>query len=979
MPDYDGDIKLKVSLTPGDIKSTANSIKSALSNAFSGEDINELDSGLQKIVLRLFKIQEKADAVVSRMAELENTKINTEAYDAVTARMSEISRQMFTVEAEMGKLQKSGVSEDSSQYQQLVSKLQQLKSAYKNTAVEAQNLREAGLAYTTAAETEEYTKLSAQLNELNNQQVLLINQYENLNDEIGDSTISFDRLGRTGKTALNLLVIGTKRVISGLKSMVQHLKSSHKHSKGLGGSFKTLLRYGLGIRSLFVLFNRLRNAIKEGFNNLRQYDSALNGSLTAVSNATTQLKNSVAAAVSPLANALLPLLTTIISRISEAISLLGAFFAMLSGKSTFVKATKVQDGYADSLDRSAGSAKKLRAQLAGFDELNTLSSNDSGGGGGGGASAADMFTTEEIPVQIADFVNKLKEAWKQADFTDIGRIVGKKISDAFARIDQFITSDKVLDFVSRLVRSIATFFNGLGEGIEWETIGKTITDGLNLIVGAIDEFWSTLDLATWGKGIADALMKVVNDFKWETLGHAIASKINRLFDLAYNFLVNFDFRKFGTQIASSINEMIATINWEEVANTITEIVGGALEFLIGLVEGLDWKQLGEKVFTLLSEIDWNRIIEDVFELLGGVIGGLAAFFWEKIAEAWESIKAYFGDRIKKCGDDIVLGILSGIMEALVHIYDWIIQHIFHPIFDGIRRAFGISSPASTMKPIGGFIIDGLLGGITNALKSIGQWIKTNIFDKFISGVKTAFGIVGTVASKLKESGSSIVNGIKSGISEKWNTISTIFSTGIAGIKSLFTNGDWSSIGSNIVSGLKNGISNAWSSVTSTISSLSSSLVSKAKKALKIGSPSKIFEDEVGKMIPAGIAVGVDQGEKVALDSVTSMSDAMVKAATAMQIPDISAGKVLPYSMSNGNASNNTIIQELLSVLKSDDIMGVLSAMLTNSAQEISALKEQNDLLSKLLDKQLVVQPSAAFGRVVSQSMAQYGKVTGYGV
>ena len=80
MPDYDGDIQLKVSLTPGDIKATAASIKSALGNAFKGFDINGLDADMQKLVLKMFKVQERADAVASRMQELEQTKIPTEEY-----------------------------------------------------------------------------------------------------------------------------------------------------------------------------------------------------------------------------------------------------------------------------------------------------------------------------------------------------------------------------------------------------------------------------------------------------------------------------------------------------------------------------------------------------------------------------------------------------------------------------------------------------------------------------------------------------------------------------------------------------------------------------------------------------------------------------------------------------------------------------------------------------------------------------------
>ena len=64
------------------------------------------------------------------------------------------------------------------------------------------------------------------------------------------------------------------------------------------------------------------------------------------------------------------------------------------------------------------------------------------------------------------------------------------------------------------------------------------------------------------------------------------------------------------------------------------------------------------------------------------------------------------------------------------------------------------------------------------------------------------------------------------------------------------------IGSNIVSGIWNGISSGWDWLTGEVKSLAKSLLDGAKDALGIHSPSRLFRDLVGKMIPQGIGVGI---------------------------------------------------------------------------------------------------------------------------
>jgi hypothetical protein len=71
-----------------------------------------------------------------------------------------------------------------------------------------------------------------------------------------------------------------------------------------------------------------------------------------------------------------------------------------------------------------------------------------------------------------------------------------------------------------------------------------------------------------------------------------------------------------------------------------------------------------------------------------------------------------------------------------------------------------------------------------------------------------------------------------------------------------------------------------------------------KKALGIRSPSSVMADEVGKHIPAGIAVGVDRATGIATRAVTDLAGSMVTAAARSK-------QVIPVLMGNASKINPT--------------------------------------------------------------------------
>ena len=221
----------------------------------------------------------------------------------------------------------------------------------------------------------------------------------------------------------------------------------------MGVSIKTLLKYGLGIRSLFVLFNKIRGAIKEGFENLAQYSDKTNASLSALKSSLTQLKNSLATAFNPILSVISPILSKFINMLSQAITYIGMFFAALTGQKSFTKAVAVQEKFAESLEDTAENAKEAKKYLSGLDEVRTFtedkdtsSKNDLGG-----ISPSDMFEEVEIPQKILEMADKVK---------DILSKLFEPLKKAWEQVGQFVMDSwrYALSEIGKLIKDIGRDF-----------------------------------------------------------------------------------------------------------------------------------------------------------------------------------------------------------------------------------------------------------------------------------------------------------------------------------------------------------------------------------------------------------------------------------------------------------------------------------------------------------------------------------------
>lgn len=103
----------------------------------------------------------------------------------------------------------------------------------------------------------------------------------------------------------------------------------------------------------------------------------------------------------------------------------------------------------------------------------------------------------------------------------------------------------------------------------------------------------------------------------------------------------------------------------------------------------------------------------------------------------------------------------------------------------------------------------------------------------------------------------MIKSFATAIVDNWPAIKASFATMWQQIKDVFKSIDWKGLGKNIIDGIVNGLKAAGNALIEFIKNLASMAVDGAKIVLGINSPSKVFANEVGRWIPAGIAVGIE--------------------------------------------------------------------------------------------------------------------------
>lgn len=622
-----------------------------------------------------------------------------------------------------------------------------------------------------------------------------------------------------------------KSAVASLKALSKPADKAAKSILKLSNMFKLML--------IRMAMRAVVQGVKEGMQNLVQYSGDANQAMSELTSSMTYAKNSFAAAFAPILSFVVPAITVLINALATAVGYVNQFFSALGGKGTFVRAKKVNQDYAASLKKIGGAAKQAgkdaKKALAPFDDLVQIQregADGSSGGSGGGIDPSQMFETVAIDQGISDFANKLKELWQAGDWEGIGQLIGQKINNSVQKFTDYISWDNVGAKITAFVTAFTTLFNSLVANIDWYSIGimmgtgintlantlyllltqidwlmlgSALATGLNGMVAMIDWnlFGATLgaffqakisglygfvDTADWpliGQAIGNGLNGTISQIDWGMLGLLFATGLSGLFAIAGNFAQTFDWTGFGSSIALSLSTFFQTFDWAGSGTAISDIIIGILDALLTVIIQTDWWAFGEGIATAIEHIDWTTVANRFFAVIGAALGGFAAFLGGLLSDGVEGAKNYFQEKIEECGGNVVDGILMGIVDGMKSIGTWIKNNIFTPFMNAFKDAFGIHSPSTVMAEMGQYLWDGFCNGIKEFFSNPGAFIKANITDPFVNGLKSLLGIH-SPSTVLAGIGSYTVQGFNQGVTSEQTASQNVVQSWASGVANWFS-------------------------------------------------------------------------------------------------------------------------------------------------------------------------------------------------
>lgn len=710
----------------------------------------QIDS-FSKLSREYARQSEKVEELKRKVAEYGNQKIPTEEYREIQAQIDQATAKMNRLTEAQERFLANGGKKNSNTYKKQQYDIDELANTIKYAEGELKDLEASGTAFRTGTGTKEaksdMEKLAAAEDKL-----------ANINDRLNTSYKSIKGTVDEYKAKTLKASDANDKMSSSGKRASKSMKGVSKSAGGARMSLGRMLGMSLLMSVAFRAFSAVMSGIKGGFDNLSQYSSDTNNSLSMLWSSLVRLQNSLATAFAPILSIVAPILSKFIDMISTAASYVSMFFAFLSGKKTYTKAIAVQKDYAKSLDKTASSAKKdadstkdvadatedatdaTEDYLSPLDDLNRYTEqqdkNNSGSKNpssstpntGGGSGTSPMF--EEVAISngfsnlmddILDKLKKIRDIFMSGFWDGLGDYkpmlkelqndltsIGKHLKDIF-------TDENVQVAAQRFAKS---FVYNMGRVVgSFASIGLTIAVN---IVGGIESY------------LAENTGRIK---KW----------LIEMFDIGTD--INTIIGDFSTSVAYIFQQTFGT----QTAQDLTGDIIGIFMTAFGEVALLAAKA-GKDILEALTKpiIDnkdnWVKAINDTLKPI------------EEVAQSIETFLQNVADRLTKLYDEHVSPFINDIGDGLTKIVDTLLttyDEYIAPVLDNWAKKFDdvlngqVGDAINQVLNVLGQLID-LLGVLWNVvLVPLIDWIIQNIVPILAPIVEwignTALDLIGTIA------------------------------------------------------------------------------------------------------------------------------------------------------------------------------------------------------------------------------------------
>jgi hypothetical protein len=527
----------------------------------------------------------------------------------------------------------------------------------------------------------------------------------------------------------------------------------------------------------------------------------------------SQLAKAVGQLLYPAFKAILPVLIAAVDLIKEFVVSLASVFGQKIEFTDFSKTQKdiggVTSAMDDTADATKAAAKAAKDYTMGFDELNIIDPSQNSGSSGSGSGGAAGNLLGDVDLSQYDM------------FKDYAGSAVDEIKAKLKSLDSFQIGTQIGEQLNKLMGMI---YNAI-HSIDWASLGAFFADGVNGLVDSVD--WDLFGRLLADRFIIefDLLGGFLSQLDWTSVLNAFIDGFSGFFHELSDWIATVDWTGVGKQLTDKLSDALQNVEIEKLARVFFNFITDSINAVSDFLAGTDSYQLGQDLVDFairaVTSVDWAGLAQaigrffgeafiEALDFMGGLVSRIADYFEKKVAEG----------PFDNVGLNIVYGIYHGIQDAITNVASWIVENVFNPFINGFKSAFGINSPSTVMAEQGGYIIAGLKKGITDAISSVTETAK-----KILSAIKSTFDNF-----------------------------------------SLFD------IGKNLIQGLIDGVNNMIETAKNAVANVGNAVIDKVKNVLGIHSPSTVFA-EIGGYIDQGLANGITGSLGYVNDAMNKLVDA----------------------------------------------------------------------------------------------------------
>ena len=470
--------------------------------------------------------------------------------------------------------------------------------------------------------------------------------------------------------------------------------------------------------------------------------------------------------------------------------------------------------------------------------------------------------------------------------------------------DQLLNLGKMAVVIAGSAPALSIF----GKGIENV---KTATDGFN---GIIDGVVTSIGKVPKGAKSASATFKKISsEFKY--LGESIALPFQdlgekiapRLKDLG-GFMAESWANGPGGKITGAVTNTVKKIGgaFGQIGPKLAEKFPGVAEKFAEL--GTKMSAVSAKVSKVLGKAgtkisEYAGFIADAFTPILSRVASFAPTFFKLInigagaaiiVAGMGLIYSQFGTQIDQLlllvqtkGPEVITNFANGITAALpglvaqgatliMGILNAITVNLPALITAGVSIISALTSSLAAQLPqLIPCAVQMILTLVTSLISNLPQLITSglNLMKGLASGIANSIPlvaakapvIIGKLAStiitnlpKILTAGVQIISKLAVGLVQGIPALIGKIPNMVSQIKNAFTSVNWGSVGMNIIKGIASGLTGAAGAIVEAAKSAANKALDAAKSALGIHSPSRVFRDQVGKMMALGMGIGFEK-------------------------------------------------------------------------------------------------------------------------